>query len=102
MPDPTELAELRRRVLDPMRSRLEPAIMADAFLMIAAARGIVTRPGNLGPACHRIGPATGMIEAPMATNVVPLTEMQQVEATRRRIPDHIRRILSRPTGGDAA
>lgn len=102
MPNRTELEELRRRVLDPFRSNLEPAIMADAFLTTAKARGIITRPENIGAAHHRIGPARDHIEAPMAENVIPLADMQQVETIRSRIPEHVRRILSRPFGGDAA
>lgn len=102
MPTRTELEELRRRVTDPFRSNLEPAIMADAFLTTAAARGVVTRPENIGAAHHRIGPARDHIEAPMAENVIPLSDMQKVEAAVSRVPAHIRRILSRPFGGDAA
>lgn len=98
MPDSTELAELRRRMLDPFRSNLEPAIMADAFLTVASARGMVTRPENLGGAHHRIGPAQTHIEARMAENVLDLPDALSAACSRTR--DAVRRLL--PTGGDAA
>jgi hypothetical protein len=98
MPDTTELAELRRRALDPMRSRLEPALMADAFLTLATARGMTIHPDNLGAPAHRIGPATAHIEAPMAQNVRPL--VATIDDARSRVAARIRAMY--PTGGDAA
>lgn len=98
MPNRTELEELRRRVLDPFRSNLEPAIMADAFLTTAKARGMITHPENIGAAHHRIGPARAHIEAPMAENVIPLTDTLAAACARTR--DYVRNM--RPTGGDAA
>lgn len=99
MPNTAELAELRRRVVDPMRSQLDPAIMADAFLTLASARGMVTRFNNLGAPAHRIGPATRQIEARIV-DIQPRSEMQQVEVIRSRIPARIRAMF--PSGGDAA
>lgn len=99
MPDSTELAELRRRMLDPFRSNLEPAIMADAFLTTAKARGMVTRPENIGAAHHRIGPARTHIEAPMAENVPSLPDAIADACARTR--DYVRNMYH-PTGGDAA
>lgn len=99
----TELTDRARRIVtDPASVSCEPALMADAFLTLVEARGGVTRFCNLGAPAHRIGPARHHIEAPMAENVIALSDMQQVDAIRRRIPDHIRRILSGSFGGDAA
>ena len=102
MPDKVLTDRARTVVTDPALVNLEPALMADAFLTLAEARGMTTRFANLGAPAHRIGPARDHIECAMAQDVVPLTDMQQVETIRSRIPAHVRRILSRPTGGDAA
>ncbi|QFS84006.1 hypothetical protein [Roseivivax sp. THAF197b] len=94
----------RRAVTEPALVRVHPALMADAFLTLAEARGMTTRFENLGPACHRIGPATGQIEAPIALDV-PQAEKTEVEARLARIPALVRAHLERSGrtgGGDAA
>ncbi len=98
MPDRHLIDRARAVVTNPRAVRCEPALMADAFLTLAEARGITTRFANLGAPAHRIGPATATIEAPMAENVVPLGDILADACARTR--DYVRNM--RPTGGDAA
>lgn len=98
MPDNALIARARVVVTDPAAVNLEPALMADAFLTLAEARGMTTRFGNLGAPAHRIGHATATIEAPMAENVVPLADALADACARTR--DRVRAL--RPFGGDAA
>lgn len=98
MPHKDLIDRARVIVTDPAAVNFHPALMADAFLTLAEARGMTTRPRNLGAAHHRIGPATAMIEAPMAENVVPLADTLAAACARTR--DYVRNM--RPSGGDAA
>lgn len=98
MPDKALIDRARIIVTDPAAVNCEPALMADAFLTLAEARGMTTRFANLGAAHHRIGPATEMTEAPMAENVTPLTSILDAACARTR--DKVRAMA--PTGGDAA
>ena len=101
MPDTLELAELRRRALDPEIVRLHPALMADAFLTLAEARGIRTRPENIGAAHHRIGQATEPApDAGMITDAEDFTAI--MAGAMPRISAYVRARLSRADGGDAA
>ena len=98
MPSTELITRARTVVTDPALVNFEPALMADAFLTLAKARGMVVHPRNLGAAHHRIGPAFDHIEAPMAENVVPLADTLAAACARTR--DRVRAMM--PTGGDAA
>lgn len=94
MPDPEELAELRRRALDPESVDLDTSVMADAFLTLAEARGMRTRFANLGPPCHRVGPAPASTTASIAENVPNEQSDAEVIALRvARVPQLVRQVL---------
>lgn len=98
MPDQDLIHRARRIVTDPASAHCDPALMADAFLTLAEARGMTTRFRNLGAPHHIIGAPIGRIEAPMAENVRPL--VATLDDARARVAARIRAMY--PTGGDAA